>query len=204
MAYADAQVIQCHWPGSWSSNRFAAEPKTYKMKTTTLLFLASLAVLIGCSKDESASPAGLASVETRAPGGCTVFPPGIVKAPARFCEVEILESNSDFINHIYLVSPVEMFVATDDDWGTIVELPEVSPNDELIFEIRVHDPSNVPTGDVWQTGPASRNADGAVHAIIHKCPRRVVKVNFEDIHADGWGVGDEPNYVDAVFEVRPQ
>jgi hypothetical protein len=30
-----------------------------------------------------------------------------------------------------------------------------------------------------------------------------IQVNFEDIHGDDWGVADEPNYVDAVFVVRP-
>jgi hypothetical protein len=96
-----------------------------------------------------------------------------------------------------------MFIATDDDWGTIVALPEVSPNDELVFEIRVHDPSDVPTGVVWQMGPASRNADGAIHALVEKCPGHVYHVSFEDIDASGWG-GDEPNYVDALFTVRPR
>jgi hypothetical protein len=186
-------------------HRFVPYQKLKEMNRHYFYVLAALICTAGCTNQDEGitamSESEAALVDARA-GGCTPFPRGIVKAPARLCEVEILESNSDLINHIWLVSPAEMFIGTDDDWGSVVALPEVSPNDELIFEIRVHDPSDVATGDSWQTGPASRNADGAIHALVDKCPGRVYHVSFEDIAAGGWG-GDEPNYIDAVFVVRP-
>jgi len=128
---------------------------------------------------------------------------GKVRAPAANLEVEILESNSSFVNHIYLVSPgPELFIGTDDDWGTVVALPPVAPNTELVFEIRVFD-GTVDTGMRWQSGPPARNADYKFHIVIGMLGVDEIQVNFEDIHGDGWGVADEPNYVDAVFVVRP-
>ena len=130
---------------------------------------------------------------------------GKVRAPAENLEVEILESNSDFVNYIYLVSPgPEVFIGSDDAWGTVVSLPAVSPGTELIFEIRVFEPDGITdTGLRWRTGPPARNADRKLHATLSSPAVNRIQVNFEDIHGDGWGVGDEPNYIDAIFVVRP-
>ena len=132
------------------------------------------------------------------------FASGKVKAPAAILEVEILASNSDYTNHIYLIyGGVETFIATDNDTGRIVCLPEVKKNKELVFEIRVFDGS-VYTGVSWQSGPPSRNPDRARHVqLSNGSVRNSIVVAFEDIDASGWGVDDEPNFVDAVFEVRP-
>lgn len=183
-----------------------------------LLVVAGLIFLTSCSEHSLSPPindTSFKSLEEIRPGtdvfsrdlrshGCTPYPPNIVRALVQDNEVEILESNSDFFNHIYLVSPVEMFIAVDDKTGKIVPLPPVTPGTELIFEIRVHFPMDTPLGMAWQSGPGTRNADGAVHALIEKCPTRTYIVNFEDLDASGWGAADEPNYVDAVFAVRPQ
>jgi hypothetical protein len=143
--------------------------------------------------------------EAAAPALATslVSPTARVRALAWNLEVEILPSNSDFVNHIWLVSPHEVFVGTDDELGRVTALPPIWPFQELIFEIRVHDPAGLDTGVRWQTGPGRRNADGQQHAMVEYMPRRVIQVNFEDIAADGWGQADEPNFVDAVFAVRP-
>ena len=128
---------------------------------------------------------------------------GKVRAPAANLEVEILQSNSYFINHIYLVSPgPELYLGSDDDTGLMTALPPVMMGTELVFEIRVFD-GTVDTGYRWQTGPAGRNADHAQHVVLNALSSDQIQVNFEDIPADGWGVADEPNFVDAVFVVRP-
>lgn len=127
---------------------------------------------------------------------------GMVRATAANMEVEILESNSDFINYIYLVSPgPDLLIGADDDTGTTVALPTVMPNQELIFEIRVFDGA-VDTGMRWQTGPPARNPDLRRHALVEYRADGSILVSFEDLDASGWGVADEPNFVDAVFEVR--
>lgn len=128
---------------------------------------------------------------------------GIVRAQAVNLEVEILQSHSDFVNHIYLVSPgPELFLGTDDDTGLITALPPVTPGTELVFEIQVFDGA-VDTGDRWQSGPAGRNSDHAKHVELTALSSDQIQVNFEDLPADAWGVADEPNFVDAVFVVRP-
>ena len=130
---------------------------------------------------------------------------GIVRAPAENLEVEILDSNSDLVNYIYLISPgPEIFIGVDDAIGTVVTLPPVALHAELIFEIRVFEPDGVTdTGLRWFTGPPSRNEDHKFHAILGMPGPDQIQVNFEDIHGDGWGVANEPNYVDAIFVVRP-
>lgn len=133
---------------------------------------------------------------------CRPFRPNYVLGTRHSYQLEVLESNSDFINHIYLLQgSTSTFLATDDDTGTIVSLPPSKPGRELIFEIRVHDPDGNPIGDVWQSGPGSRNADGAVHAMVDRCNRNQYIVRFEDLPASGWGAADEPNYVDAIFRL---
>jgi hypothetical protein len=107
------------------------------------------------------------------------------------------------VNHIYLVSPgPDLFLGTDDDTGSITALPPVVPGTELVFEIRVFDGA-VDTGDRWRTGPAGRNADHTKHVELTALSSDQIQVNFEDLPADAWGVADEPNFVDAVFVVRP-
>ena len=142
------------------------------------------------------------TVSADASDRCHTFRPNHVLGTKRNYQLEVLDSNSDYINHIYLVQgSTATFLATDDDTGTIVNLPPTKPGEELVFEIRVHDPAGNPLGDVWQSGDASRNADGAVHALVDRCNRNRYTVRFEDISASGWSAPDEPNYVDAVFKL---
>lgn len=133
---------------------------------------------------------------------CRAFRPNYILGTKRNYQLEVLESSSDFVNHIYLIQgSTATFLATDDDTGTVISLPPTSPGSELIFEIRVFDPAGNFTGDVWQSGDASRNADGAVHALVDRCNKNRYIVRFEDIPASGWGAPDEPNYVDAIFRL---
>ncbi|HUF08857.1 MAG TPA: hypothetical protein VMO47_06020 [Rhodothermales bacterium] len=178
------------------------------MKRVLAVVCCTAVIQLGCSdpisvQSPTESAAGDLAIEEFAAVLTKNGASGKVKAPAADLEVEILESNSDFINHIYLVSPgPDLFIGTDDDWGTVVALPSVRRNEELIFEIRVHDPSNVDTGVRWQTGPPSRNSDHQFHAQVEYQTDGSIKVSFEDVDASSWGVGDEPNYLDAIFVVR--
>ncbi len=175
------------------------------------LFLFMMAVLLvaGCdstapSFDDATSDPVYAEQTT--PDQYARGASGKVRALARHLEVEILASNSDFINEIYLVWPRlgrEFYIGPDEATGTVVALPPVRRNSELIFEIRVFEPDGKDTGLRWRTGPPSRNADRQRHAQVTYLPGREVHVDFEDLHADGWGAADEPNFVDALFVVRP-
>lgn len=129
---------------------------------------------------------------------------GKVKAPADVIEVIIVESNSDFFNHIYKVDPgAEVFIGVDNATGTCVDDIVVLKNQEVVFEIRIFFPAETFTGDVWQSGPPSRNSDLQRHVVLTDLGADTTLVEFEDIDASGWGVADEPNFVDARFIVRP-
>jgi len=179
------------------------------MKTLTVLCLIVALAFVGCTEapptevhvERDAPPTSLEADASASKHGAS----GKVKAPAPHLEVEILPSNSDFINHLYLVSPgPDLFIATDDDTGIVVPLPPVRRNQELVFEIRVHDPDGNDTGVRWQTGPPSRNPDRAGHARVTYQADGSIRVEFEDIDASGWGMADEPNFLDAIFVVSPR
>src|ERR671910_1540724 len=105
------------------------------MNTKRLVFACSIPLVLTVAALMAAMPAAAQE------GG---LGSGKVRAPAANLEVEILESNSDFVNYIYLVSPgSEVFIGSDDATGTVVTLPTVLPNEELIFEIRVFEPDGV-------------------------------------------------------------
>lgn len=182
------------------------------MKNQSIFFLFIVVLMVSCSEpgldgiksagNEETITTAESSVSADASDRCRSFRPNYVLATKRNYQLEVLESSSDFINHIYLIQgSTATFLATDDDTGTVINLPPTEPGQELVFEIRVHDPAGNPIGDVWQSGDSSRNADGAVHALVDRCNRNRYIVRFEDIHASGWTAPDEPNYVDAVFRL---
>jgi hypothetical protein len=156
-----------------------------------LIILAAmmLALTLALPRSIEAAPGGLAS--------------GMVRAPAANVEVEILESNSDYVNHIYLVSPgSEIFIGTDEATGTIVALPPVSPGTELVFEIRVFEMDGTDTGFRWKSGPPGRNPDHVRHVQLTQPAPDQILVSFEDLPASAWDAPEEPNFVDAIFVVR--
>ena len=129
-------------------------------------------------------------------------PPGAVTAPADEVTVEILQSNSHFVNHIHLFGPAVDLGVTDDDTGAIREI-STKAGSEIKFEIRPFDGDVLAAGP-WRSGPGDRNPDGEVHAIVTaNSDGSCLLVEFEDIDASGWGTADEPNYVDAIFWVYP-
>jgi len=129
-------------------------------------------------------------------------PSGAVVAPADNATVEVLESNSDFVNHIHVWGPHADLEVTDDETGETRSLT-TKAGKEIKLEIR-STLGGVEQG-IWRSGPAERNPDGAVHAIVTaNLDGSCLLVEFEDTEASGWADDpDEPNYVDAVFWVYP-
>lgn len=76
--------------------------------------------------------------------------------------------------------------------GTTMDLGNFAAGTELIFQLRVNT-----TGDNWFTGPASRNADGLIHARVQEnWQPGVTLVSFEDL----WGAPEGQNgYNDLSF-----
>ena len=136
-------------------------------------------------------------------------PPGAVIAPADSVTIEILESSSAFTNEIHLWGPGLDLEVTDNETGALVSL-ETKEGGEIKFEIRPtfdfdEDGALDPAGGPWRSGPAERNPDGAIHALVTpNSDGSCSLVEFEDLDASTWpAFEDEPNYVDAVFWVYP-
>ena len=129
-------------------------------------------------------------------------PPNAVVAPSDTVTLEILESNSDFVNRISLWGPSIDLSATDDDTGS-VRTVSTRAGREIKLQITPYDPTNtVQVGGPWRSGPGARNIDGQVHTRV-TTEGRCSLVEFEDLDASQWGVADEPNFVDAVLLVYP-
>jgi hypothetical protein len=130
-------------------------------------------------------------------------PPGAVIAPADDVTIEILQSNSAFVNHIHLFGPGLNLGVTDDDTGATREI-STTAGTEIKFEIRPFH-GGVQMAGPWRSGPGDRNPDGEIHALVTaNGDGSCVLVEFEDTDASGWDADpDEPNYVDAIFWVYP-
>ncbi|MCE3252225.1 MAG: motif putative anchor domain protein [Cellvibrio sp.] len=76
--------------------------------------------------------------------------------------------------------------------GETMDLGNFAAGTELIFQLYVHD-----TGYSWYTGPATRNADGLIHARVQEnWQPGVTLVSFEDL----WGAPEgEYGYNDLSF-----
>jgi hypothetical protein len=72
--------------------------------------------------------------------------------------------------------------------GTSMNLGSFAEGTELVFKLLVEQ-----TGDVFYTGPAARNPDGLVHAVLESATGKVL-VGFEDLFGGG-----DLDYDDLVF-----
>jgi hypothetical protein len=72
--------------------------------------------------------------------------------------------------------------------GTSINLGNFEAGTELVFKLVVQQ-----TGDTFYTGPADRNLDGQVHALIENLAGQVM-VGFEDLRGGG-----DRDYNDLVF-----
>jgi hypothetical protein len=116
--------------------------------------------------------------------------------------LEVLESNSDFVNRISLWGPSVDLTVTDDDTGAIRTV-STRAGREIKLQITPYDPTNtVRVGGPWRSGPGVRNSDGQVHARVNTVGSCSL-IEFEDVDAGQWGTADEPNFVDAVLLVYP-
>ncbi|HEY0639430.1 MAG TPA: PKD domain-containing protein [Pseudonocardiaceae bacterium] len=102
-------------------------------------------------------------------------------------EVEVLPATAGLTSQLYLLEPVEVFVATNREVGRRVQLGRFEPGVELLFGIRVD-------GNEYRMGPAERNPDGIPHAAVDFTDEDTAVVGFEDL----FGGGDR-DYDDNVF-----
>ncbi len=118
--------------------------------------------------------------------------------------IEVQGSTAGYLSELRLYySATSYFVAYNapngNPIGTTVTLTDalidsfIDVGDEMVFGIRVTN-----TGDVFKMGPASRNADGLIHAAVDATARAGwLRVGFEDIYGGG-----DRDYDDNVFDFR--
>jgi hypothetical protein len=76
--------------------------------------------------------------------------------------------------------------------GTALGVGPFALGAELVFAIDVHD-----TGDHWQSGPASRNADAVTHVAVTYLGACAWEIGFEDLYGGG-----DLDFNDTVFRVE--
>ncbi len=105
-------------------------------------------------------------------------------------EVEVLPASAALTSQLWLLEPQEVFIATNRDVGTVVQVGPFDAGVELLFGIRVG-------GNEFRMGPAERNPDNVIHAQVEFIDEFTAIVGFEDL----FGGGDR-DYDDNVFEFR--
>lgn len=108
--------------------------------------------------------------------------------------VTLVLSDTSYHDVLYLDSPVTVALAdaATDPIGTTVSLGPYAADTELIFGIIPQD-----TGDHWQSGPASRNADGVEHVAVTYEGGCSWLIGFEDLYGGG-----DRDYNDVVLRVQ--
>ena len=111
-------------------------------------------------------------------------------------EVTVLPFDATYTNTLYLfLTNPPSIIASNVEVGKAVNLGNlaslgVAVGDELVFGIAV-----AQTGNIFLTGPASRNFDNVAHATVdYTTGSDVAVLQFEDL----WGGGDK-DYNDANF-----
>ncbi|HKO28694.1 MAG TPA: hypothetical protein VJU80_14645, partial [Solirubrobacteraceae bacterium] len=94
-------------------------------------------------------------------------------ATGRPVRTRVLRSESLYTNKIFLLAPRRRFLGLDSATGRTSKLGSFARGTELVLGIRVRD-----TGDLFKTGPASRNRDGVHHAAVHRRRDGAVVVGF--------------------------
>ena len=115
-------------------------------------------------------------------------------------EVKVLPLDASYTDRLYLFSTSSpLLIANNVEVGKVVNLTNlpslgVAVGDELIFGIFVTN-----TGNTFQMGPASRNADNVLHATVDYSDNPsgdVALLSFEDL----FGGGDK-DFNDANFQI---
>jgi PKD repeat protein len=107
-------------------------------------------------------------------------------------EVEILPANAGQTSTLGLYEPPpQRDIATNREVGRVVQLGSFQPGAELVFGIRSG------SGSIFKMGPADRNPDALMHAVVELVSPGVYRVGFEDLYGGG-----DRDYDDNLFEFR--
>ena len=104
--------------------------------------------------------------------------------------VEVLPAEAGYTSELRLCQPgqAQVILATNRNVGAVVQVGTFASGTELVFCIRV-----LNTGQTYYMGPASRNPDNVIHAVVDAGPGEAI-VGFDD----SWNAGDR-DYNDNMF-----
>lgn len=106
-------------------------------------------------------------------------------------EVQVLSASAGLTSELWLFEPgPARFIATNRQVGTVVQLGSFPSGAELVFGIRS-------SQGEFRMGPASRNPDGIVHAVVNFLDDGSAIVGFEDLRGGG-----DRDYDDNRFHFR--
>lgn len=107
--------------------------------------------------------------------------------------VTFLGSDSGYDDQLWVDAPTSRHLlnAWSESPGASWEIGPFDAGAEIIFGAYVTN-----TGDRWQTGPASRNADGVVHGATTFEGNCTWQVGFEDLHGGG-----DLDFNDVIFRI---
>ena len=118
--------------------------------------------------------------------------------------VEILPNSALFVNRLFLDPPPgagpAVPIAINNQTGFVFNLGSFAAGTELVFGIEVDDTEFAPpvtTVFQYRTGPASRNPDNVIHAIVDQLNANEALVGFEDKNLGTPGYDNDLN--DTVF-----
>lgn len=103
-------------------------------------------------------------------------------------------SDTDYDDDLYLDSPSMTWLGASHltTPGTVTNVGPFAVDSELIFGLQVAN-----TGDHWQSGPGSRNADGVIHVAVTYEGACSWLIGFEDLYGGG-----DLDYNDVVLRVQ--
>jgi hypothetical protein len=155
-----------------------------RLNRVRLQYVLKPILLLLVAASVSSLPAGPAHAEPVDLGG-KLYAAGYV------VRVQVLPASANYTSELWRVYPGPVqFIATNKDEGQINYVSTL-PNQEVVFAIRVQE-----TGDVFFSGPGSRNLDGIPHAAVDWVTSRIANLGFEDLI--GGGDGDDN---DAMFQI---
>ncbi|MDJ1184719.1 PKD domain-containing protein [Roseofilum casamattae] len=113
--------------------------------------------------------------------------------------IQVLGSDSGFTSALWLMSPSQHSIASNQHTGAVVNLGPIPAGQELKFGLQVYN-----TGYWYYTGAPSNNPDGISHARVSYLSPGVVRVGFEDLFGGGDFDFDDHTFKFSNINTQPQ
>ncbi|WP_437870747.1 hypothetical protein [Sorangium sp. So ce363] len=163
------------------------------MRSQSFGALTAFLLFSGAASADVTNECGMPTIETD-DVGATLILTYDAAVQTKFCNGTAGFSSNVFVDTSYLpTSPIYFATGNVTPVGNIVNIGAFPSGSELIFFIEVTD-----TGDVFYSGPGSRNPDGLVHAFVKALSTPIgdeFYIGFEDLFGGGDGDFDDIQFI---------